>query len=339
MRTYKVFAKRPTFISDNSKLLYQSPALTIKAYDNETKAFTETYKKYRQGVKKVETQKSFESKIENLKMGTVSDGSFPIQKPSKADVTKILKDEAAAKLHDENPSADRIDQYVKSMFDKVEKDRIDKWNELKNYFNQLDQTRKDIERAALQQEFQLRKQNLLDMLHGEPYVIEKGMEELSKSIELPFDLDYTYNYYPNEGLIEVDAEIINDIPIPLQKAVLLASGRVSIKNKLVRELKQDTKDTVLSFIYLFTSKVFEISLNITRVQITLWCADKTGGYCWIEIPREGIMRDTPKYIVPAFDYINYKRVIDIRDKVTGSEINPIPVAKFKKQIEKEKSES
>ena len=337
MKTYKVFAKRPTFVAENSKRLYQSPALTIKAYDDETKAYTETYKKYRLGVKKVETQKSFESKIDNLKMGTASDGAFPIVKPSKADVTNILKNEATAKLHGENPSANRIDQYVNSLFDKVEKDRLDKWNELKTYFNQLDQTRKDKENVRLQQDFQLRRQELLDILHGEPYIVEKGMEDLSKTIEVPFDLDYSYNYYQNQGLIEVEIETINDIAIPLQKAVLLASGKVSIKNKLVREIKTDTKDTILSLVYLFASKVFEISLNVKTIQLALWGADKSAGYCWIEIPREGIMRDTPKYLVPAFDYTNYKRVIDIRTKTASTEIYPIPTAKFKKQIEEEKN--
>lgn len=337
MKTYKVFAKRPTFIAENNRSYYQNPALTVKAYDNETKAFTEMYKKYRQGVKTVETKDSFEKKIDSLKMGSVSVRPFPIAKPNKAEVTSIIKDEAVASFHGKNPSPQDIDKYVNSVYDKVLNDRIDKWNELQTYFNQLDKTRQDKEKAKLEQDFQLLRQNMLDILHGEPYIIEKGIEELAKTIEVPFDFDFTYNYNHSTGLIEVEAETINDVPVPLQKAVLLASGRVSIKNKLVREVKQDTKDTILSFVYLFASKIFEISLNISTIQLTLWCADKTSGYCWIEIPREGIMRNRPKYLVPAFDYISYKRVIDIRDKTTGSEIWPIPITKFKKQIEAEKN--
>lgn len=59
MKKYQIFAHRPTFIADLSRSYSPSALQTLAAYDNETRAFTEMYKQYRQRVNVVETRQSF----------------------------------------------------------------------------------------------------------------------------------------------------------------------------------------------------------------------------------------------------------------------------------------
>lgn len=336
MKTYKVFATRPRFISELNRSYSPSNLDTFRAYDNETHAFTEMYKQYRQGVKKVETRQSFERKIEAISLGMPETKTFSIPRPTKKEIEAILEVEAKAKLHGKNPTVAEIKQYVQTHFSEVEKDREAKWNEARKLFYDLDSGRMTREKQRLQREYQQKRQAMLDILNGEPYAIEKGMEDLCASISVPIDFDFTYTYDKEKGRVAVEIEIINGIQIPLQKAVRLQSGRPSIKNKLVREVNEETKDTVLSFAYLFASKVFEVSLNISFVEVTIWQEGKGAAYCWIEFPRIGIMRDNPRYLVPAFDYANYRRVIDIRQKTASVEIATIPATKFNKQVSAER---
>lgn len=336
MKVYKVFAKRPKFISDLSSSYSPSNLDTFRAYENETHAYTEMYKAYRQGVKKVETRKSFERKIEAISLGSPQAKSFSIARPTKKEIEAMLEVEAKAKLHGTSPTVAEIQQYIQAHFDEVEKDREAKWNEVRKLFYDLDSGRIEREKQRLQREYQQKRQDMLDILNGEPYAIEKGMEDLCANISVPLDCDYTYTYEKEKGRVAVEIEIINGIQIPLQKAVRLQSGRPSIKNKLVREINEETKDTILSFAFLFASKVFEISLNIEFVEVTIWKEGRDAAYCWIEFTRDGIMRDNPSYLVPAFDYVNYRRVIDIRQKTASIEIATIPATKFQKLVDVER---
>ena len=336
MKVYKVFAKRPKFISDLSSSYSQSNLDTFRAYENETHAYTEMYKAYRQGVKKVETRKSFERKIEAISLGSPQAKSFSIARPTKKEIEAMLEVEAKAKLHGTSPTVAEIQQYIQAHFDEVEKDREAKWNEVRKLFYDLDSGRIEREKQRLQREYQQKRQDMLDILNGEPYAIEKGMEDLCANISVPLDCDYTYTYEKEKGRVAVEIEIINGIQIPLQKAVRLQSGRPSIKNKLVREINEETKDTILSFAFLFASKVFEISLNIEFVEVTIWKEGRDAAYCWIEFTRDGIMRDNPSYLVPAFDYVNYRRVIDIRQKTASIEIATLPATKFQKLVDVER---
>lgn len=336
MKVYKVFAKRPKLISELSRSYSPSNLDTFKAYENETNAYTEMYKAYRQGVKKVETRKSFERKIEAISLGSPQAKSFSIPRPTKKEIEAMLEVEAKAKLHGTSPTVADIQQYIQAHFDKVEKDREAKWNEARKLFYDLDSGRMEREKQRLQREYQQKRQTMLDVLNGEPYAIEKGMDDLCANISVPLDFDFTYTYEKEKGRVAVEIEIINGIQIPLQKAVRLQSGRPSIKNKLVREINEETKDTILSFAFLFASKVFEISLNIEFVEVAIWKEGRDAAYCWIEFTRDGIMRDNPRYLVPAFDYINYRRVIDIRQKTASVEIATIPATKFQKQVDVER---
>lgn len=339
MKKYQVFAQRPTFITDLSRSYSPSALQTFAAYDNETHAFTEMYKQYRQGVKAVETRQSFERKIEAISLGKPQRREFSIPRPLDNEISAILEQEAKAKLHGQKHTIAEEKKYIQDHFKEVENDRIAKWNEVRTLFFSIEQSRQEREKQRLQQEYQQKRQAMLDILEGEPYAIEQGMEELASTIKVPIDFDFEYTYDRAKGRVAVEIEIINGIQLPLQKAVRLASGRASIKNKLVREINEETKDTLLSFAYLFASKVFEISLGISIVETTIWDEDKAKGYCWIEFERDSIMRDNPRYLVPAFDITSRRRVIDIREKSASVEIAKMPASKFQKMIDVERSKS
>lgn len=309
----------------------------IKEFEAQTKAFTEVYKRYRAGITKIETRSDFERRIENVPLEKPQPKTFFLSRPKRDDSLKLLHDEAQAVFHGKNATQSEITSYTQEHFDEVANDRMEKYNELRTLFYQIEQNRIEKEEKRLEREYQRKRKALLDILNGEPKAIEKGMAEIAKTIDIPFDIDFQYLYDQQSGKVSVEIEIINGIHIPLQKASMLSNNRFSVKNKLVREVAEETKDTILSFVYFFASKVFEISHNISKVELTLWAEEREKGHIWVEFPREGIMRDNPKYLVPAFDINSYPKVADIRVKTASTELVPIMASKFLKQIEEQRS--
>ena len=120
--------------------------------------------------------------------------------------------------------------------------------------------------------------------------------------------------------------------IPLEKAVLLSSGRISIKNKLVREIDQDTTETILSFIYLLTGKIFSVSPNVSIVDFTLWKSGMTDGLCWVEFTRNEFARNISPALETITDIQNYNRVMDLKVRNGATVINSIAKQKFEKLV-------
>ena len=118
---------------------------------------------------------------------------------------------------------------------------------------------------------------------------------------------------------------------------MLPSGRASIKNKLVREVAEETKDTILRFVYYFASCVFEISSNIAKVELAVWDEGKNKGYIWVRLLRDRLfVGKVPIFLIPAADISNYRQVADFRVKTSSVELAPILAPKFLKLIEEEK---
>ena len=330
---YKVFAKRPSYIAEVSRQYSPSPRAIIDAYESEKKAFTELYKRHQQKV----NEESFQKTMDAISVKTPTRQSFFLLSPSIEDVRSILRNEAKAVLHGQNPGISEESKYIQDHFDDVMRDRQKKWEEARALFRRLEQARIEIEERKIQHEKQQKEQSLLDIKNGEPYVIEQGMAEIAATLEVPFDLDFHYNYNKNKGLVTADVEIINGINVPLQKAEMLPSGRASIKNKLVREVAEETKDTILSFVYYFASCVFEISSNIAKVELAVWDEGKNKGYIWVRLLRDRLfVGKVPIFLIPAADISNYRQVADFRVKTSSVELAPILAPKFLKLIEEEK---
>ena len=88
------------------------------------------------------------------------------------------------------------------------------------------------------------------------------------------------------------------VPVAVMKADILASGKLSVKNKLVRELTNDQTRCTIGLLFLISSHVFSISPNIQTIRLSLWNRAKTHGYIWIEFDAPAFTRLTPGRLHP-----------------------------------------
>lgn len=93
--------------------------------------------------------------------------------------------------------------------------------------------------------------------------IRKIIEETSLSIE--FNIDF--QYLP-DGRLFVDLDLPEIENFPMKKASLLSSGKISIKEKTEKELKDDYATSVCGLVFYFAGIFFNISPTIKEIIIS-----------------------------------------------------------------------
>ena len=133
-------------------------------------------------------------------------------------------------------------------------------------------------------------------------------------------------YNKQEGLIEATASIPSMIYIPDKKAVPLASGKISVKDKLKREMDADTANTLLGLSYYIAGHLFSLSVNINLVRLSV--VTGYSAYYWVQFDRMSFMTLPFSVLYPLQDFFHHPNVIDYRK----SSIELIPEADFKHRI-------
>lgn len=85
-------------------------------------------------------------------------------------------------------------------------------------------------------------------------------------MELPieFNINFDYNYEEKSVYLDLDLPEIEDIPT--KKANYLSSGKLKIKEKSQKELKEDYLKCVCGLAFFFSAYIFNVS---TRIKNTL----------------------------------------------------------------------
>ena len=55
---------------------------------------------------------------------------------------------------------------------------------------------------------------------------------------LPYRIEISCDYNATLGLLNTEIELQNDLNLPTNKTNILASGKISVKDKLVKEMEQ-----------------------------------------------------------------------------------------------------
>lgn len=293
------------------------------------------YKEMHLALKKtIYSKGSYEKKVNQVERKRYTRRIFALPQPSSSEVSEDLKKEAAAIYHHEEgvQRSRLVSDFVSKNLSKYLVARQEKWNEAKALFEEIETAIEQKENAANEREYQRQRQEILDFVNGVPAVFEPAFDKMVSELQIPFTFDLDYTYSQDEGCVNVNVTLLNGVEIPLEKAVLLSSGRISIKNKLVREIDQDTTETILSFIYLLTGKIFSVSPNVSIVDFTLWKSGMTDGLCWVEFTRNEFARNISPALETITDIQNYNRVMDLKVRNGATVINSIAKQKFEKLV-------
>ena len=330
-------------------IVKNTPQLAIGSFKE--KEMTDLVKKTRSDFEAEADKNISGPDYSHLKLTRYSKKAYQGTKPTKAQVEENLREEANHKFFSlfKNRSSEK-NEFVENNVEAVYQDRWAKYNELKQYFDNIQDVIASKVDAKNVSEYNSQKSRILadykrkrdayildrvakrknaeDFLNGPVDYVVSGIKELQSKITFPFDADMLVNYQQMEGSMDVQVSIPSIIMIPETKATLLASGRISVKNKLQREKSQDLVLCQLGLAYYLCGSLFNVSANIKKICFSLIQRESGNGIYWVQFQRNQFFQVDFHSIDPLLIMEHYPHVF----KYGKIELEPIPTADFKAKI-------
>lgn len=300
----------------------------LHAYEAENRRYTSMHR----NMPKVETRGFFERKLTSMAPNKYHRKTFAFPKPTKADVEKDLREEVVSLNYAETTVNDR--DYCCQYLDSLTEARQQTWYEAKSLFDKIEDAREERENSKLFADFQAAYNKEKDFLAGKDTVVYNGMSQLklSTNVEVPYNLSLDYQYSQAKRQMIVAVTVEDGINVPTFKAVVLASGKISIKNKLVKETIQDKTDSTLSLVYTLAAHIFNISPNIEYLRIGLYERTRQNPLLFVEFNRDAFSRVKPRLVGLHADILGYPHVIDFKTKGDAIEISSWDQSRFDKEV-------
>jgi hypothetical protein len=251
------------------------------------------------------------------------------QKERKAEVEADLQEEANHKFFSVwSGNSSKKREFVSDTLEEEYNERISNWEELKQYHETIQSCVEAQTNAEFQKEFNECKKAIEDELYGDDaYVNQQLFEANSKlNFQIPFDVTLDVDYNKVDGIIDATASLPSLITIPDKKAVPLTSGKISVKDKLKRELDADTANTLLGLSYYLAGHLFNLSVNVSIVRLSV--VTGFSAYYWVEFNRNSFSALSFSSLYPLQDFFSHPNVIDY----TKSSIELISESDFRQRI-------
>lgn len=266
--------KRGAEYKENLKKIYK---IYYDLIIEETIEFTELYKHIVKPISKKEIQ----HKLEDLKLRTYSEKGFHKSKPTEDVVKAQLSKEALIKFNSLlfwKNNKNRI-HYVEENLENRLKESIDSWIFEKDTFekNEL------LKEVGINEEYQLEYgtnwNSLTSNLNGSEDFVLKNFEAILSEIDIKpeFFIDFEYREEKKTFLIDLDLPEIEHIP--KKTATILKSGKLSVKDKSAKQLREDYAQCVNGLGFLIGGIAFLSSSGIEKVIVSAYTqrVDKKDG--------------------------------------------------------------
>lgn len=301
----------------------------LRAYDKRDAEFINLHDKS----PKLLTLKEQQDNISKIPLQQYQREKFPMTRPLREDIRQELQQEASIRF------ADLYEDRVKEQNDFIiehEKDamaqRLRAFEEIQDFFSSLQDDKAAKINAVFQKEHDRQCKEIEDFINGEQKSTEERLRTILGEINLPFEIDVVCEYIQNKGLLTVDLVLPTDLNIPTKKANILSSGRVSVKDKLVKELEQQKTDTIISLVYYIAASLFNASINIKNQRISVWTEGKSAGLMWVEFDRNKFSKLNMWTTNVSADYYEWPHIDDVKVVRGASQFNEITNQEFKNSI-------
>lgn len=202
----------------------------------------------------------WQNQIKKMKENPFKKSSFMIPKPSSETIkyeVEHLAEEASKKIF-----FWKRKKFVQEFIEKKSKEllevRIEEWEQKKKEFNSKEE--------KLLEEHNYQISHLNKVFEGDEEEIYFSINSFLSSITLPFE--FSANYQLENELLKVDLNLPEIEDIERKKATITQSGRLSIKNKSQKELKEDYAHGVCGLAFFFAGNFFNISPKIREVLVS-----------------------------------------------------------------------
>jgi hypothetical protein len=222
--------------------------------------------------------------------------------------------------------------YIAERLDANIRNQTAAWEAEKSKFEEHEARQEKEMNAEYQDQFGVWKAEITSLLEPTPEFIEERLEDLFSQIELPIDFSLSFEARDNGKTIALDVDLPEIEDYPTKKSKLLASGKVSIKDKTQKEIKQDYLSSVTGIAFYFASIAFSAARGIEKVQVSGYTqridkstGNETDDYVYsVVFPAQALFQLNFQNIDPVQAILGFDPVIDIGKTGDLKTITPLP---------------
>lgn len=252
------------------------------------------------------TKKEVQIKIDELKPKKYSRKIFDVLKPSKKSIeqnlSEVSKNKFDSVLFWKNKK--KRTEFIQDNLDIELKNAIENWEIKKENFEKSElQEGKDINVTYLNT-FEQEKENLSNNLNAAENFVLINFQKIINEIDIKpeFFVDFEYEEKSKTFLIDLDLPEIENLP--KETASILRSGKLSVKKKSEKQLREEYAKCVTGLGLLIAGISFMASAGIENVEIS--------GYTQRIDKKDGHTKDDYIYSVQvareSFSNINYLKI-------------------------------
>ena len=308
----------------------------VEAFEKRDADFTAMHKKSARMQKLSEQQK----KIDTLSPQQYEREAFPLARPMREDVRGELETEAEIRFSDlyDDKRKERT-TFVNEHEKEAMASRLRAYEEIQSFFSELQDDKEARANALFRKEYDRQKKEIEDYINGEKNVTERNIRMILGELSLPYRVEITCDYDEKSGLLNTDIEFHGDMNLPTNKTNILSTGKISVKDKLVKEMEQFKTETIVSMIYYIASSLFNAAINIRTQRVSVWLDGKREGLIWIQFDRTQFSKLSMRTVNPMLNYYDWPRVDALRIVRGASQFDTMDANSFHNAISQVKTEN
>lgn len=308
----------------------------VAAFEKRDAEFTAMHKKAARMQKLSEHQK----KIDALSPQQYERESFPLSRPMREDVRRELEAEAEIRFSDlyEDKRKERT-TFVNEHEKEAMTSRLRAYEEIQSFFSELQDDKEARANALFRKEYDRQKKEIEDYINGETSVTERNIRMILGELSMPFRVEISCVYDEKSGLLNTDIEFHGDMNLPTNKTNTLATGKISVKDKLVKEMEQFKTETIVSMIYYVAASLFNAAINVRTQRVSVWLDGKREGLIWIQFDRTKFSKLSMRTVNPMLNYYDWPHVDALRMVRGASQFETMDANSFKNAIAQAKAEN
>lgn len=196
------------------------------------------------------------------------------------------------------------EKFVNENLECIYSERQKSWQLRKNEFEFNELKREEVENNKILMQHNEQMLLLKQAISGDVNFVNGAIERILQSISLPVEFSIDYEYVSNTKSMYVDLDLPEIEDLPIKKATITASGKLSIKEKTQKEIRYDYAQCVMGLAFFFAAQFFNISPVIDNIVIS--------GYTQRVSKKTGNLEDDYIYSVQfkrsAFGKLNFENI-------------------------------
>lgn len=302
----------------------------LHTYEAETRAYTSLHR----NMPSVESVVKLKNDLMILAPQKYKRRLFDFPKPTKVDIEKDLLEEAKNINFDKTNTSSHVDEkrFVKEHINEMIENRQQAWQEAYDFFNKIEDAREERENAKFFAEYKTLYNYKKEYLEGKESTVKQELLHLCGNVSVPYNLSLSFSYSQAAHILEVSVVVEDGISVPISKATILTSGKISIKNKLVRETITEKTNSAVSLTYFLAAHLFNVSPNVQYLHFSLYERTKHNPLLWVEFEREKFSRIRPRMVDVISDILGYPNVLEFKNRADSIELCAMDKVSFDNNV-------